>query len=315
MVGTGRGAQLGILIKGPEVLESTRRVDTVVLDKTGTVTTGRMTLVDVVPADGEDADRVLRLAGALEARLRAPDRPGRRRGPPPSGRRPARRSTDFANVAGPRRARASSTAHAVVVGRRRLLADWSPAAARRARAGRGRRRGRRADGGRGRLGRRGARRPRRRRRGQADVGRGGPPAARPRPHPGPADRRQRGGRPRRSPREVGIDEVIAEVLPAGQGRRRQAAAGRGPGRRDGRRRRQRRRRARPGRPRPGDGHRHRRRDRGQRPDPGPRRPAGGRRRDPAVPAHAGAPSRATCSGRSPTTWPRSRWPPPGCSTR
>jgi len=66
MVGTGRGAQLGILIKGPEVLESTRRVDTVVLDKTGTVTTGRMSLVDVVVADGEDADEVLRLAGAVE---------------------------------------------------------------------------------------------------------------------------------------------------------------------------------------------------------------------------------------------------------
>ncbi|SDO49015.1 cation-translocating P-type ATPase [Geodermatophilus sp. DSM 45219] len=66
MVGTGRGAQLGILIKGPEVLESTRAVDTVVLDKTGTVTTGRMTLADVVPAPGEDADRVLALAGALE---------------------------------------------------------------------------------------------------------------------------------------------------------------------------------------------------------------------------------------------------------
>jgi Cu+-exporting ATPase len=67
LVGTGRGAQLGILIKGPEALESTRRVDTVVLDKTGTVTTGRMTLLDVVPAAGEDADRLLRLAGALEA--------------------------------------------------------------------------------------------------------------------------------------------------------------------------------------------------------------------------------------------------------
>ena len=66
MVGTGRGAQLGILIKGPEVLESTRRVDTVVLDKTGTVTTGRMTLVDVVAAAGEDPDEVLRLAGAVE---------------------------------------------------------------------------------------------------------------------------------------------------------------------------------------------------------------------------------------------------------
>ena len=71
LVGTGRGAQLGILIKGPEVLESTRAVDTVVLDKTGTVTTGRMALLDVVPGlDGADAAsarrRLLRLAGALE---------------------------------------------------------------------------------------------------------------------------------------------------------------------------------------------------------------------------------------------------------
>ncbi|RPF40663.1 Cu+-exporting ATPase [Streptomyces sp. Ag109_G2-6] len=66
MVGTGRGAQLGILIKGPEVLESTRRVDTVVLDKTGTVTTGRMALSGVHPADGVDEKELLRLAGALE---------------------------------------------------------------------------------------------------------------------------------------------------------------------------------------------------------------------------------------------------------
>ncbi|MFI6656839.1 heavy metal translocating P-type ATPase [Streptomyces sp. NPDC050523] len=66
MVGTGRGAQLGILIKGPEVLESTRRVDTVVLDKTGTVTTGRMTLHEVYAAAGTDEGEVLRLAGAVE---------------------------------------------------------------------------------------------------------------------------------------------------------------------------------------------------------------------------------------------------------
>ena len=66
MVGTGRGAQLGIIIKGPEVLESTRRVDTIVLDKTGTVTTGTMALVDVVPTQGVDRDELLQLAGSLE---------------------------------------------------------------------------------------------------------------------------------------------------------------------------------------------------------------------------------------------------------
>ena len=66
MVGTGRGAQLGLLIKGPEVLESTRRVDTVVLDKTGTVTSGKMSLVDIVVADGVDRNEALALVGALE---------------------------------------------------------------------------------------------------------------------------------------------------------------------------------------------------------------------------------------------------------
>src|SRR5690606_11754909 len=65
LVGTGRGAQLGVLIKGPEVLESTRAVDTVVLDKTGTVTTGSMELADVLPAAGVDRADLLRLAGAL----------------------------------------------------------------------------------------------------------------------------------------------------------------------------------------------------------------------------------------------------------
>ncbi|MCY7343550.1 MAG: heavy metal translocating P-type ATPase [Pseudonocardia sp.] len=66
LVGTGRGAQLGILITGPEVLESTRRIDTVVLDKTGTVTVGEMSVTDVVTAEGEDPDEVLAVAGALE---------------------------------------------------------------------------------------------------------------------------------------------------------------------------------------------------------------------------------------------------------
>ena len=66
LVGTGRGAQVGVLIRGPEVLESTRIVDTVVLDKTGTVTTGQMTLVDAVPADGTSVAELLRLAGAVE---------------------------------------------------------------------------------------------------------------------------------------------------------------------------------------------------------------------------------------------------------
>jgi P-type Cu+ transporter len=123
MVGTGRGAQLGILIKGPEVLENTRRVDTVVLDKTGTVTTGRMTLLDVVPADGEDADRLLRLAGALEAASEHPIAQAvaraatERTGPLPP-------VEGFANVEG-LGVHGVVEGSAVVVGRRRLLADWS----------------------------------------------------------------------------------------------------------------------------------------------------------------------------------------------
>jgi Cu+-exporting ATPase len=96
LVGTGRGAQLGILIKGPEVLESTRTVDTIVLDKTGTVTTGRMTLVATTPADGQDRDELLRLAGAVEAASEHPIAQAVARGaagtlPPVSG---------FANIEG-----------------------------------------------------------------------------------------------------------------------------------------------------------------------------------------------------------------------
>ncbi|MGY1622760.1 heavy metal translocating P-type ATPase [Geodermatophilus sp. SYSU D00965] len=123
MVGTGRGAQLGILIKGPEVLESTRAVDTVVLDKTGTVTTGRMTLRDVVPADGVDADRVLALAGALEA---ASEHPIARAVAAAAAERtgPLLPVEGFANVEG-LGVRGVVDGAAVLVGRPRLLADRS----------------------------------------------------------------------------------------------------------------------------------------------------------------------------------------------
>lgn len=123
LVGTGRGAQLGILIKGPEVLESTRRVDTVVLDKTGTVTTGAMTLLDVITTAGEDPAEVLRLAGAVEDGSEHPIAQAIAKGAREKvGELPA--VQDFANVAG-LGVQGVVDGHALVVGRRRLLADWS----------------------------------------------------------------------------------------------------------------------------------------------------------------------------------------------
>jgi Cu+-exporting ATPase len=123
MVGTGRGAQLGIIIKGPEILESTRRIDTIVLDKTGTVTTGAMSLVDVVAAPGSDPDDVLRIAGSLEHASEHPI---------------ARAIADGARAQGHELAPVESFAstqglgvtgvvdgHAVVVGRARFLADFA----------------------------------------------------------------------------------------------------------------------------------------------------------------------------------------------
>ncbi|MCL6291382.1 heavy metal translocating P-type ATPase [Streptomyces sp. 43Y-GA-1] len=122
MVGTGRGAQLGILIKGPEVLETTRRVDTIVLDKTGTVTTGRMTLQTTHTTDTTTEAEVLRLAGALENASEHPiaqavataaiDTTGPL--PTPEG---------FQNVPG-LGVQGVVEGHAVLVGREQLLAEW-----------------------------------------------------------------------------------------------------------------------------------------------------------------------------------------------
>jgi Cu+-exporting ATPase len=123
LVGTGRGAQLGILIKGPQVLESTRRIDTVVLDKTGTVTTGRMTLIDVVAVEGTDRDEVLRLVGALEDASEHPiaqaianaarDHVGR-----------LSPVDDFANLQG-LGVQGIVDGRAIIAGRELLLADWA----------------------------------------------------------------------------------------------------------------------------------------------------------------------------------------------
>jgi Cu+-exporting ATPase len=122
LVGTGRGAQLGLLIKGPEVLESTRRIDTIVLDKTGTVTTGRMMLQDVISADGLHEDEALRVIGALESASEHPiaraiadaarDRIGARWAPDDF------RSHDGLGVEG------MVDGHLAVAGRASLLEEW-----------------------------------------------------------------------------------------------------------------------------------------------------------------------------------------------
>jgi len=121
LVGTGRGAQLGILVRGPQVLESTRRVDTVLLDKTGTVTSGRMTLVDVTVVDGTGRVEALRRAGALESASEHPIARAITTGAvEQAGPLPA--VTDFGNVEG-RGVRGVVDGHAVVIGRPALLAE------------------------------------------------------------------------------------------------------------------------------------------------------------------------------------------------
>jgi Cu+-exporting ATPase len=122
LVGTGRGAQLGLLIKGPEILESTRTVDTIVLDKTGTVTSGRMSLVDVAVDGDADREEVLRLVGALEDASEHPiaqaiARAAKERGPLPAVE--GFTSREGLGVEG------IVDGHGVVVGRPALLADWA----------------------------------------------------------------------------------------------------------------------------------------------------------------------------------------------
>ncbi|MDU7565970.1 heavy metal translocating P-type ATPase [Corynebacterium sp.] len=123
LVGTGRGAQMGILIKGPEVLESTRKVDTVVLDKTGTVTSGKMTLTDVITESGVDRAELLRFAGALEDSSEHPIAQAIAKGATQEvGQLPT--PEDFANVEG-KGVQGIVEGTPVVVGRESLLADWS----------------------------------------------------------------------------------------------------------------------------------------------------------------------------------------------
>ena len=147
LVGTGRGAQLGVLISGPEVLESTRAVDTIVLDKTGTVTSGKMSLTDVIPEAGTDRETLLRLVGAAEsgsehpiARAIARDAQAELAGTNPAAQHTFRAdaATDaasdaaltlpavesFVNVAG-LGITAVVDGHAVIVGQPALLADWA----------------------------------------------------------------------------------------------------------------------------------------------------------------------------------------------
>ena len=123
LVGTGRGAQLGVLIKGPEVLESTRRADTVVLDKTGTVTTGKMALVDIAVADGASVEDALRIVGAVEDAsehpiARAIAAAARDR----VGALPAVESFNSRHGLG---VEGVVEGRAVIAGRRRLLDDWA----------------------------------------------------------------------------------------------------------------------------------------------------------------------------------------------
>ncbi len=284
MVGTGRGAQLGIIIKGPEVLESTRKVDTVVLDKTGTVTTGRMSLVEVIVSGDTDEREALFLAGSLEDASEHPIAQAIAAGAASRGIDLAPVES-FANNEG-LGVQGVVDGHAVVAGRERFLADWSLHLDDTLREARD---AAEADG-----------------RTPVFVGWDGATRAvlvvadtvKPTSAEAIAGMRALGLRPvlvtgdnakaaAAVARQVGITEVIAEVLPAdkvdvvrrlqsegrvvamiGDGVNDAAALG-------------------AGRSRSVDGYRNRRGDRGQRPHPRSRRPARRGGRDPALPAHPG----------------------------
>ena len=280
MVGTGRGAQLGILIRGPEVLEDTRRVDTVVLDKTGTVTTGRLALVEVVAGEDESVDDVRRLAAALE---NASEHPVGRAIAAGATRIPE--VVGFVNLPG-LGVRGTVEDREIVVGRPTLLDDrglpLAPDLAAAVEDAESRGRTAVAIGWEGRA------------RGVLVV------ADTVKPTSAEAVARLRAlgltpvlmtGDNERTARsiaaEVGIDEVVGGDAACRQGRRGAPAPGERPGRGHGGRRGQRCRSAGAGRSRAGPRHRHRHRHPGRRPDPGGRRPAGRGGRRPAVAAHAG----------------------------
>ena len=267
LVGTGRAAQLGVLIKGPEVLESTRSVDTIVLDKTGTVTTGKMTLLDVISGPGTDRQTLLRHAGALEdasehpiARAIAAAAKAELGALPPTA--------GFTNLEGSG-VRGAVAGHTVVVGRASLLADWGQPLDAALSAGKARAEGE----------------------GKTAVAVGWDGRARGvlvvadtvKPTSAEAVRQFKrlgltpilltgdNGTRRESNRRPGRDHAGHPGHDARrQGRRHQAVAVRGQGRRNGRRRRQRRRGSGDRRSRGGHGHRHRRRYRSRRPHRRPR---------------------------------------------
>jgi Cu+-exporting ATPase len=253
MVGTGRGAQLGIVIKGPEVLEQTRQVTSIVLDKTGTITEGKMAIAELVPADGVSEEELLRLAASAED---ASDRPRHLRAGTRAPWNPARRRAllgpSWSRYRGGRRR--PRHRHRPTQPPQRLGRDAAPYARRRGRAPRVQRlhgRGRR-------LGRRVARAHRGRGSRQGDKPPGGLAAACPRALTSAAHRRQRAdckiGRRRGRHRPS-----ACERPPRGQSGRDHPPAGSRRGRRHGRRRGERRARARKSRPRYFDRNRHRRR--------------------------------------------------------